>query len=111
MILQYANLALRFILELCALGAVGYWGIYTGNGKIMKIVLGIGSPILLGVVWGVFGSPNAAVKLTMTWHILLEMIVFGIPAVALYFTGKPQIAFIYGMVVVINRILMAVWNQ
>ena len=31
-VLKYANLALAFLLELCALAALGYWGFVTGGG-------------------------------------------------------------------------------
>jgi hypothetical protein len=34
-IIQFANLALRFILELAALGAFGYWGFKTGSTGIL----------------------------------------------------------------------------
>ena len=30
-VIKAANLALRFLLELCALGALGYWGFKTGG--------------------------------------------------------------------------------
>jgi hypothetical protein len=110
-ILHYINLAFRFLLEICALIALGYWGFLIGKGNEMKILLGIGFPILNGLIWGGFGSPNAKVKLSMPLHILLELIVFGIPAIALYAAGKPQIAWIYGICVVINRLLMFVWKQ
>jgi hypothetical protein len=34
------NLALAFLLELCALGALGYWGVRTGGGPATKVALG-----------------------------------------------------------------------
>ena len=34
------NLALAFLLELCALGALGYWGVRTGGGPAAKVALG-----------------------------------------------------------------------
>ena len=45
-----ANLALRFLLELCALVALGYWGFKTGSGAIAKFALGIGTPLVAAVV-------------------------------------------------------------
>ncbi len=44
-LIKGANLALRFLLELCALAAVGYWGLETGRGPIAKVGLGIGTPL------------------------------------------------------------------
>ena len=111
MILQNLNLAVRFLLELCALAAVGYWGFQKGNSTMIKWVLGIGAPIIIAGVWGVFGSPNAIIKLPMTMHLLLELLVFGISTIALYAAGKLQLAWIYGICVVINSLLMFVWKQ
>jgi uncharacterized protein DUF2568 len=36
-LIKGANLLLRFLLELCALGALGYGGFKTGNGTITKV--------------------------------------------------------------------------
>ena len=60
-LIKGANLLLRFLLELCALGALGYWGFKTGNATITKIVLGVGAPLVAAVVWGIFVSPRASV--------------------------------------------------
>src|SRR5215211_5414342 len=54
-----ANLLLRFLLELFALGALGYWGLKTGSATITKVVLGCGAPVVAAVVWGTFVSPRA----------------------------------------------------
>ena len=50
-VIQSANLALRFILELCALAALGYWGFQTGQNLFVKIVLAIGAPLLAAYDW------------------------------------------------------------
>ena len=111
MILQNINLAIRFLLELCAIASLAYWGFVTGKGAVAKFFLGIGAPVLLAVIWGVFGSPKAKIKLSLPLQLFLELIVFGIPALALYTAGKPQLAWIYGICVVLNRILMFIWKQ
>ena len=110
LILQNINLAVRFLLEICALAAVGYWGFQTGNG-MMKWVLGIGAPIFLAMIWGVFGSPKAMIVVPTILHFFIEIIVFGIPVLALCAAGKSQLAWIYGICVVINRLLMFLWKQ
>ncbi len=46
-LIKGANLALRFLLELCALGALGYWGFKTGGGLAAKIGLGSAHRLLL----------------------------------------------------------------
>jgi hypothetical protein len=51
--IQSANLALRFLLELCALLRVGYWGWRADDGQVQRIGLAVGSPLALAIVWGV----------------------------------------------------------
>ncbi len=109
--LKMANLALRFLLELCALASLGYWGFQTGKGLIIKLGLGIGAPLLLALVWATLGAPGASVRLSAPFHLLLELVVFGLPAVALYVAGKPGLALTYGLTAVVNRLLMYIWGQ
>jgi quinol-cytochrome oxidoreductase complex cytochrome b subunit len=58
------NVAVRFLLEICVLVSVGYWGFKTGSGWFLKILLGIGAPFLIAIIWGTFGAPKAANHLT-----------------------------------------------
>jgi hypothetical protein len=63
--IKAANLGLAFLLELGGLAALGYWGYQTGTGPL-RWVLAIGAPLLLAVIWGVFLSPQATVRLPET---------------------------------------------
>jgi len=103
-----ANLLLRFLLELCALGAVGYWGFRIGGGLAAKIRLGIGVPL---VVWAIFVSPQAPVRLALPLSLLLQVLVFGLAAAALVATGHRTPAWVFVALVVINALLMYVWGQ
>jgi hypothetical protein len=51
------NLALRFILEIAALFALGYWG-WTQHDGVWRFVWGIGLVILAAVIWGTFAVPD-----------------------------------------------------
>lgn len=77
----------------------------------MKWVLGIGSPLLIAIIWGVFGSPMAPIPVEGLYRVLLELFVFGLAALALYASGKTTLAIIFAITVVINRILLHIWNQ
>ncbi|MFY0544086.1 YrdB family protein [Brevibacillus sp. H7] len=109
--MKMANLAVRFLLELCVLASLGYWGFQTSKGLLMKIGLGMGAPLFVAAVWAVFGSPGAPVPLSAPLHLLLELAVFGLAAVALYAAGKHELAIAFGMIVVANRVLMYIWEQ
>lgn len=105
------NLVLLFILEVCTIVAVSYWGFVVGKGIVFKILLGIGAPLLIMMIWGLFGSPAAQIPLTGGYRILLEVTIFGCAILALLAVGKPTLAFVFGALVIVNKILMYVWEQ
>jgi len=110
-LLKSLNLALRFLLELCALTAVGYWGFKVGSNTFMKYLLGIGAPLLIAVIWATFGSPSAPKQLTGVARLFLELAIYGVAAAALYSAGRADLAGIFIAVVVVNLVLMYVWGQ
>jgi hypothetical protein len=111
-VIKGANLLLRFLLELCALGALGYWGFNTGSATITKVVLGIGAPLVAAVVWGTFLSPRRA-PVELPWGAVLglQALVFASATVGLVVTGHRSLALVFVVIVVINAILMYVWGQ
>jgi len=107
-IIKGANLLLRFVLELCALGALGYWGFKTGGELAAKIGLGIGAPVVAAVVWAIFVSPRAPVELPSLIVLLLQVLVFGSAVAGLAATGYRTLALVFGVIVVVNAVLMYV---
>lgn len=109
--LQAANLVLRFVLELCALGALAYWGFSTGDNLLMKILLGVGAPLLAAVLWGLFVAPKASVKVQGPVHFALQVLVFGAAIAGLVAARQAALGWIFAVVVVLNAVLMYVWKQ
>lgn len=109
--LKIGNLGVRFILEILALVIYGYWGFHVSNGIFLKIVLGIGTPLLAAFIWGTFGAPQAPYLLTGGAYLLLEIAIFGLAVVALYTAGKQSMAITYGIITIINLVLMKIWDQ
>nr|WP_258545332.1 YrdB family protein [Micromonospora provocatoris] len=56
-------LGVIFLLELALLGSAGYWGLTLGAGRPLRLLAGLGAPLVIAVVWGLFCSPRAAVTL------------------------------------------------
>ena len=108
-ILQVINLGIRFLLELCLLAALGYWGFRLDHGWLIRIAAGLGAPLLAAVVWGTFVAPKAARLLADPWRFGLEIGLFGLGAGALYLAERPFLAAILFISFLINRILMMVW--
>ena len=105
------NLLIRFLLEICILLIFGYWGFRVGSQGFLKVLLGIGAPAAFAVIWGTFLAPKAAWRLSQPWLLILEVTIFGLTTWALYSTGKTALAATFGLIYVINKILMLIWRQ
>lgn len=110
---QMILLGVHFLLELCALAAAAWWGFKTGGSGGMKFLLGVGVPLLLAVVWGVFRVPNEpgpAVVAVPGWlRLLIEWGVFAFAVWGLHAAGQPALARIFGAAVLLNYALMFPW--
>ncbi len=110
-VLKTLNLLVRFLLELCMLVAVGYWGFETHSGWAAKIILGIGLPVLIAAVWGLFAAPRGPYRLTGVAYIVLSLILLGSGAIALFASGRTNLGWIYTIILIVNQILLMVWKQ
>lgn len=109
--LKSLNLLVRFLLELCMLAAVGYWGFKTQSSWTMKIVSGIALPILMIVIWSLFLAPRATYLLHGVAHVVLSLILLGSGAMALFAGGRSDLGWVYIVVLFVNQLLLIVWNQ
>jgi hypothetical protein len=109
--LKAANLAIRFLLELCALAALGYWGFNAHTNTLMKFILGIGAPLLAAIVWGLFVSPKAAITVHPLLRLAIEALVFGSAILGLVSAGRPGLAWTFGLVLLVNEVLRFYWKQ
>ena len=110
-VLKTINLALAFLLELCMLAALGYWGFTLDQGLAVRVGAGLGLPILAAVIWGMWMAPRASNRLAEPWHLIAELIMFGLAIAALYAAGRPWLALTFGLVYAINVALRYVWRQ
>ncbi len=110
-LIKSANLSMRFLLEMCALVALGYWGFRTGDQLLLKVVLGLGTPLIAAGLWATLGAPAAQTKLSGGLHLVLEIVIFGAASLALAKADQPGLAGAFAAIFIVNRILMAVWSQ
>ena len=95
-----------FILEIAMLVSFMYWGFHLDTSLFVKILFGVGTPILVAIIWGTFIAPKASIPVTVPIRVLLQIILFSLAAVALYFSEKATLAIIFGTIVLIEMILM-----
>jgi hypothetical protein len=110
-LLKNINLALMFLLELCMLAALGYWGFTLDQGMAVRVGAGLGAPILAAVVWGMWMAPRASNRLPEPLHLIAELIIFGLAIAALYAAGRSRLALAFGVVYAINVVLRYVWGS
>ncbi len=108
-ILENANLVLRFLLELAALAAVGYWGWTTGAG-VMRPVLAVGSVATVVVVWTLFIRPDPTIELARPLRFVLELGVWAAAGAALYAAGHARLALAFVAVAVVSGSLNYAWD-
>ncbi|MFW9911194.1 MAG: YrdB family protein [Candidatus Thorarchaeota archaeon] len=106
-----ANDALRFILELWALVAFGYWGLNQDFGLVNYALMLI-LPIAVAAIWGIFAVPNdpsrsggALVPVPGAARLLLEFLILGFAFLAMYATGLLYPSLAFGVLVIIHYIL------
>ena len=99
------NLAVRFLLELAALVAMGYWGWTTQEG-ILRPVLAVGIPLVAAALWGIFRVPgdprDAPVAVTGMVRLLLEAAFFSTAVILLAAADQPTAAAVFAVVVIIH---------
>ena len=94
------NLALRFLLEISALVAIGYWGFSQHTG-IWRFLLGFGLPVIAAAIWATFAVPDdpsrsgrAPVPIPGVLRLVLELALFSLAAWALHDVSRSVLALI-----------------
>ena len=105
------NLAVRFILEMAGLVAMGWWGWNQTDG-ILRFVLAIGIPLLAAVLWGTFAvlddpsrSGKAPVPVPGIVRLFLELAFFASATWALFAMDVTTLGWIYGIAVLIHYVI------
>ena len=105
------NLALRFILELAALFALGVWG-RSLNQSFLGNVWMILFPVVAAGVWGTFRTPEdrsasgqAPVAVPGWTRLLLEAVFFSVAAWGLYQAGYATPAAVFAGITLVHYAL------
>ncbi|QQE78341.1 YrdB family protein [Alicyclobacillus sp. SO9] len=84
-----------FLTELCALAATGYWGFQAGHSVLIRYLLGVGSPVTIAVIWGMFVAPKARIPVSVYIRATMQLVVFCGSGLFLYRAGQHQLALVY----------------
>ncbi|PTM11348.1 MAG: hypothetical protein DA407_01830 [Bacteroidetes bacterium] len=100
-----ANLILRFLLEIMALISLGIWGLDQSE-SWFGLVLAVGIPIILAVIWGTFAVPNdpsrsgsAPIIIAGFIRLIIEFGIFGFAVWSIHDMGYDTLSLIFGIVI------------
>jgi len=99
------NLALRLLMELGVVLALGYWGYQTGESTGAKILLAIGAPALGFGFWGLVDFRQAG-RLAEPLRLTQELLISGLAALGLYVAGQPALAWALALVSIVHHALV-----
>jgi len=95
-----AFLAFRFAIELATIAVLAWAGASAHAGLAVRIILAIGGPVLLIVIWGLVMAPTAKRRLREPARLVAEVVIFAASAAALAAAGHMLAAIIYGVIAV-----------
>ena len=102
------NLAVRFLLEISGLAALGFWGWKQGEGGF-RIIPAIGIPVLAAAIWGTLAVPEdpsrsgkAPVPVPGIFRLVIEAAFFSFVAWSLYKTTGLLLCSIFSIVTIIH---------
>jgi hypothetical protein len=105
------NLIARFLLEVAALVALGYWGYRMVDGDL-RFVLAAAVPLLAAVVWGIFAVPGdpsrsgkAPVPVSGSIRLAIELAFFASGAYALYASDMQSLALVFALAVAVHYLI------
>jgi len=90
---------LAFVCELFAFGTLAFWG-FTAWPFPWNIVAGIGAPLIAILVWALFVSPRAVVRVHPFVRALVELLVYAAATAAWWDAGQAWIGLIFAVVAV-----------
>jgi hypothetical protein len=99
--------AVRFLLELGAIVALAFWGGQASSVLPIELLLGIGAPAALIVVWALFVAPRAVFPIPRLAQAIVGGLLLEVAAVALVVAGQPIIGLAYGGLVAIDTAALA----
>jgi uncharacterized protein DUF2568 len=99
--------ALRFLLELVAVVALAYWGVHASSSLAIQVLLAVGAPAALIVVWALFVAPRAVFPMPRLAQAIVGGLLLEIAAAAVVVAGLTIAGIALGIVIVLDTAVLA----
>ena len=100
-----ANLLLVFLLELGALGALGYAASTASDATALRVALGVAVAVVAAVLWGLFAAPRARFRRPAA-RVAAKVLVFGGAGLGLVLCGHAASGIAFVGVVLLNALAL-----
>ncbi len=109
--MRAANLAARFLLELCLLAAWAVVGWHLGGSAVVRFLLALLLPAVAATAWGLWVAPRATRRLDDPARFAVEAVLFAGAAVGLAVVGWPLWGGLIAAAYAVNVTLGFAWHQ
>ncbi len=104
--MKETTIILRFLLEIASIGIIIYWGFKLEASLWVKFAVGLVLPAILIFIWSTLAAPLAPNRLEGLARLGVELTVLLIPSIALFSMNYRNVSFVWGLIVVINALLL-----
>lgn len=105
------NLTVAFLLELAMLTAFALWGFGLDTSLAVRLLVGLGLPLLAVALWGAVLAPRASRRLPMPWIVLAKAALFAAATAALLASAHPVAALLFAATATISLGLAVLLRQ
>ena len=110
-IIESVNLAVRFVVELGGLFALGFWGFQRGETERQRYAMASVAALSAAGLWALLVAPNAPVDPGSVIRVALQVLILGAAAVAIFAVGRPRLAVAFAIVAAVNGVLLYAFDQ
>ena len=102
-----ANDVVAFLVEVLVLVLLAWAGFSADASWLLRVLLGVGLPVVAAALWGLFAAPRARVS-SEPLRLVTKVVVLGAGVVAGFLVLPTVWAVVVAVVVVVNLVLMYV---
>lgn len=110
-VLKAIHQLVAFLLEIAMLIALGMWGFQSNKSTLLKILFGLGLPLLAAVLWGFLAAPRSEYRLDLPYRLVFSMALFCLASFLLYRLGHTAAAIAFIILAVFSVALELVFDE
>lgn len=95
----------RLLVEVFALASLAFWG-FVAWPFPWNIVVGIGAPVILALVWALFVSPKAVIRVHPFVRAIVELLLYVAVTVVWWELDQPWVGIVFAVIAVAQGVIV-----